>query len=446
VMEEGLHIFISYAPEDEPMRRELEKQLTALKRQGLIDVWHDHKISAGVERAHELDSHLDTDQIILLLVSPDFISSDYCYGVEVKRAMKRHQAGDARVIPIILRPILWRDAPFGKLQALPTNAEPVTSSSWHTRDDAFFDIAKGIQEVVEGLVKKGKAQIPSSEQGGPQLLSRLRSRDHSSVPRGRFPRLVTISFVILLIVIGGALEVGSVFLKGPSRPGHTPVIGTTITLGSTAGQITTATSTTFPSSTPQDTHPYPSYLPGHGQSAAYYDSISSGAMWEQDANSDRTGFCEFSNGAYHATMNKPENNYRTCAWTLNGYFRNFAYAMQVTILQGDCAGVFFRADDTIGIQYDAVLCQGEGLKLYKIGPPPDVQLRLLTEIPMKINLKKSYQMIVVAQDSTLTVFLNGNQVAQTQDSSNLQGYGGVIAIDENNSTDAIFSNATLWTL
>lgn len=101
----SIKIFFCYAREDEILRKGLEKQLRALMRQGLIDVWYDREISAGTEWERELDKQLNTAQIILLLVSPDFMDSDYCYGVEMKRAMERHEQGDAHVIPIILRPV-----------------------------------------------------------------------------------------------------------------------------------------------------------------------------------------------------------------------------------------------------------------------------------------------------------------------------------------------------
>ena len=150
-------IFFSYAHEDEPLRKELEKQLSFLKRQGIISGWHDRDIQAGQEWEHEIDRHLNTAQIILLLISPDFMDSDYCYSVEMKRAMERREAREAHVIPIILRPTLWIDAPFGKLQALPKNGKPVTS--WgENHDEAFLEIATGIREIVRKLL------VPSTPQ------------------------------------------------------------------------------------------------------------------------------------------------------------------------------------------------------------------------------------------------------------------------------------------
>lgn len=149
-----IEIFCSYAHEDEPLRKELEKHLTILKRQGLITSWYDRKIMAGAEWAHAIDTHLNTAQIILLLISADFLASDYCYHIEVRQALKRHAAGEAYVIPVILRPVDWENAPFGKLLALPTNGKPITSwSGRQGRDKAFLDVAIGIRETIL-LIKK----------------------------------------------------------------------------------------------------------------------------------------------------------------------------------------------------------------------------------------------------------------------------------------------------
>jgi TIR domain-containing protein len=123
----AVEIFFCYAREDEKLRKGFEKQLRALKRQGMIDMWHDRAISAGAEWERAIDWHLNTAKIILLLVSPDFMDSDYCYSQEMSRAMERHERGDARVIPVILRPVYWQGAPFGKIQALPTNAKALIS-------------------------------------------------------------------------------------------------------------------------------------------------------------------------------------------------------------------------------------------------------------------------------------------------------------------------------
>src|SRR6266702_1398209 len=143
-------IFFCYAHEDEQLLNKLKNHLFPLKRTRLIDVWHDRDISAGTDWEQQIKSHLNQAQIILLLVSPDFMVSDYCYSIEMQRALERHDLGDARVIPIILRPVYWQGV-LGKLQALPTDAKPVMSSSWNYPDEAFFNVTEGIRKVVEQL-------------------------------------------------------------------------------------------------------------------------------------------------------------------------------------------------------------------------------------------------------------------------------------------------------
>src|SRR5262245_2305666 len=146
---QALEVLFSYAHEDEKLRDELVKHLSLLQRQGVITAWHDRKITAGTEWAGAIDAHLQSAQIILMLVSADFMASDYCYDVEMQRAMARHEAKEARVIPVILRPVDWQDAPFGKLQALPTDGKPITN--WLNQDDAFVNVARGIRAVAQEL-------------------------------------------------------------------------------------------------------------------------------------------------------------------------------------------------------------------------------------------------------------------------------------------------------
>src|SRR6266566_1600964 len=145
----GIEVFYSYSHRDQRLRDQLEIQLALLKREGLLSGWHDRKIEAGEEWRGKIDEHLNAAQIILLLISADFIASDYCYDIEMTRALERHEIGEARVIPVILRPAEWKQAPFGKLKPLPTGGKPVVK--WTDRDSAFLDIAQGIRRVIEEL-------------------------------------------------------------------------------------------------------------------------------------------------------------------------------------------------------------------------------------------------------------------------------------------------------
>lgn len=150
----AVKVFFCYAHEDEPLLNKLKAQLSPLERQGLVDEWSDRAISAGIDWEQQIKEQLNTAQIILLLVSPDFLNSDYCYGIEMKRAIERDERGEARVIPIILRPVDFEVTPFRKLQALPIDAKAVMSSSWQYEDEAFVNVAKGIYKVVEEITTK----------------------------------------------------------------------------------------------------------------------------------------------------------------------------------------------------------------------------------------------------------------------------------------------------
>jgi hypothetical protein len=144
-----IELFISYSHKDEALREKLGSHLSLLRRQGVIDAWHDRRIAAGQEWAGAIDDHLNRAAVILLLVSADFLASDYCYDLEMTRALQRHDAGDACVVPVILRSVDWQGAPFTKFQALPRDGRPV--KSWPDEDEALTDVARGIRKVVEEL-------------------------------------------------------------------------------------------------------------------------------------------------------------------------------------------------------------------------------------------------------------------------------------------------------
>lgn len=166
----AVKIFFCYAHEDEALLNKLKTQLRPLQRDGLIDVWYDRDISAGAEWEQEIRKHLNDAQIILLLISPDFMNSEYCYGIEMKRALERHERGEARVIPVILEYVYWQIAPLIKLQALPTDAEPILSKNWYSQNEALYNIVQGVKKVV-GEIRKGrddeveKAQEKGNETG-----------------------------------------------------------------------------------------------------------------------------------------------------------------------------------------------------------------------------------------------------------------------------------------
>lgn len=139
-------LFFSYCHRDETIRDELEIHLAMLKRQNVIDTWHDRRIVAGDEFAGQISEHLASADIILLLVSPYFLASKYCYDVEMARAMEQHEEGTARVIPVILDPCDWHSAPFGKLLAMPKDGKPI--SKFPNMHDALLQVTNAVREAV----------------------------------------------------------------------------------------------------------------------------------------------------------------------------------------------------------------------------------------------------------------------------------------------------------
>lgn len=158
------NLFFSYSHKDEALRDELETHLAMLKRQRLIEAWHDRRIAAGDELDEAIDANLERADVILFLASPDFLASEYCYGVEVARAMQRHESGSTRVVPVILRPCEWQQAPFGSLLATPKDGRPVTR--WPDKDEAFQDVVRSIRAAI------------------PKEVSSEAARSASRVPRG----------------------------------------------------------------------------------------------------------------------------------------------------------------------------------------------------------------------------------------------------------------------
>lgn len=148
--EDPVRLFISYAHEDDSLRAKLENHLAFLRRGGTAVIWHDRCINAGADWETKIDANLASADVILLLVSSDFVSSDYCYCIEMNAALERHSNGEATVIPVIARPCYWKKLRFARLEVLPKDGKPIVGG-WRSQDHAFTNVAEGIDEVVEGL-------------------------------------------------------------------------------------------------------------------------------------------------------------------------------------------------------------------------------------------------------------------------------------------------------
>src|ERR1700687_492857 len=145
----AVEVFCAYARADEKWLRQLETHLSGLERQRLISLWHDRQILPGSNWEETIDAHLETASVILLLISADFVASNYCYGIEMKRALERHEANEVRVVPIVVRPCDWQRLPFASLQALPMDAKPI--STYTSVDQGWTQVASGLRRVIEDL-------------------------------------------------------------------------------------------------------------------------------------------------------------------------------------------------------------------------------------------------------------------------------------------------------
>jgi len=151
-------LFFSYSHKDEDLRNELETHLGLLKRQGIISAWHDRRITAGSEFNEAINAELEKAGIILLLISANFLNSDYCYEKEMKRAIEKHREKSAVVIPVILHPCDWHSSPFGQLRATPTDGKPV--SMFANQHEALAIVVKDIREVAKQLQAASPAVKP----------------------------------------------------------------------------------------------------------------------------------------------------------------------------------------------------------------------------------------------------------------------------------------------
>lgn len=145
----ALRVVFSYSHKDEKLRDRLDAHLAPLRHMGIIHSWHDRKITAGSHVDEGIDVQFETADLILLLISSDFLNSEYCYRKEMVTALQRHKEGKARVIPVILRPVDWEKSPFAHLMAVPSDGRPITR--WTNRDLGFLDAAKEIRRAAEEL-------------------------------------------------------------------------------------------------------------------------------------------------------------------------------------------------------------------------------------------------------------------------------------------------------
>ncbi|MBD2526467.1 CHASE2 domain-containing protein [Nostoc sp. FACHB-133] len=197
---QSIEIFFSYSQEDRKLRDKLANHLSILKHQKVINDWHEGEISAGQVSADEIERHLNSASIILLLISSDFLASEKLWQRDVTLAMRRHNDKEACVIPVLLRPCEWKSAQFGDLQALPKNEEAITS--WQNQDEAFKEVAKEIRKAIEA--KSDYISIPQTSKRRFKIPWRsLRNTLFASVP---------ITLLVIVMRVMGIFEASELLL------------------------------------------------------------------------------------------------------------------------------------------------------------------------------------------------------------------------------------------
>ena len=157
-----IKIFLSYSHKDEQLCLELQKHLTPLKRAQIISSWYDREIKPGFDWDKEIKQNIKESDIILFLLSPDFLNSDYIYEKEIKQAIEQHNSGTSTVVPIMLRKCDIEFTPFKHIQGLPTDLETINSKKWYTCDDAFFDVIAGLKRII-AKTKERKSILSDEE-------------------------------------------------------------------------------------------------------------------------------------------------------------------------------------------------------------------------------------------------------------------------------------------
>lgn len=388
-------IFFCYAHEDEALLNKLKIHLRPLQREGLIDIWDDRAIKAGTEWEREIREQLNTAQLILLLISPDFMNSDYCYSNEMLRAMERHNRGEAKVIPLILRPTHWQQTPFGGLQALPVNVKPVTT--WQNEDDAFFNIVAGIKEVV---------RVP------PETLNTLSpAADVPTKPTRswQWRRLTFFLVIVCLLIVVSSFSIPSFIAQSIHSP--TPTTGSPSRATNSPSKTAISPSRTL----------FPSRLLSQSlgnRQPIYQDSLTNkfnpttiAAGWGNSL--DTNAICNFGSDGLHVIST---SGLKACAETTYKY-QDVAIIVDMVLKKGHSAGLYCRfSTNALGGTYSGYLIEIDNKGDYNITRGADQFWQGWTFSPL---LKKGNgarnTLAIIALDNMLYFYANGKLLVHLAD-------------------------------
>lgn len=504
----SIEVFCCYARKDQPFLSILKTHLAPLQHEGLITLRADIDIDAGEEWEQEIQRYLNTAQIILLLISPDFIGSDYCYSVEMQRALERHERGEARVIPIILRPASWRETPLVKLQAIPKNAKPITT--WRFRDQAFIDVSEKLRDAVEALARKNPApQVHSPDQAGEDVAGiSFSPNSRAEGVRIRQAEEGKTRFVEEAArtrrteeerqrrgVQEMAHQVDEEHLRENERATHAPLPLSTVEArsaihrtphlptGRLARQIillivvllVIGGSTSFfiirnnqiasdhAHATTTAQAAISARLAATAQAHATADAIGlhnpySGKLALDDPMKDNSkgydwpvisniyGNDGFSGGAYHIRAVKV--GYVDDLIAYNTDFSNFTYQIEMTIIKGTYGGIIFRHTEVNGGQeYYLQLGRDGSYGFFILITNSSTSSLLKTgfSTAIKTDLNQSNIVAVVAYNDFFYMYINGKFITSLEDKTFSHGSIGAAASSANGPAEVVFRNAKVWT-
>jgi hypothetical protein len=421
-MEQRIEVFISATPEDENLFQRMAGHLKVLEHQGLISLWHNRKVEVGANRSAEVESHLQSAQVIILLLSSDFLTSDYSYNYEARRALELQREKQTVIVPVLLRPFYWKSLPLGDFQVLPRNQQPITDSSWHSVDEALLTVVQEIREILRTMQPGGAPAHQSRQQPAGPLLHLHQS------PRKPFSLLkvlgIALSVVLLLFLgIGGFLLQQSKIDADRANTSATPTAHSSI--------HPTATSTTQ-----AEQQAMQQYIQATSGPPTISDPLNGQTSNQWTQNED----CNFKNGGYHVTGQTTTTNVASCSFS--GQFQDFVFQAQMTLLKGAGGGLLFRtADSSFGYRFF------RGLNNVDLAYD-ESELLSRSDVP-EAHYNQIYLLAVLVKGNTISLYIDQTWLGTVKDVDSThasRGSIGFLIYQPNNTTEAVFQNVKLWQL
>ncbi|MBO0794057.1 MAG: TIR domain-containing protein [Ktedonobacteraceae bacterium] len=418
------------------MRQQLETHLSLLRRQGLIDDWHDRQIMPGTRRVAEINAHLETAQLILLLISPDFLASDYYYEIELQRALEREKQGKAHVIPIILRPCDWHEAPFAYLSCLPHGGKPITT--WDNQDKVLQDITSDIRRIIQpevsalALAKKpDQNHKTTSPKFSPQSAltsdSKLQrtslKRTSKKWPLAVLATTITLLLLLTVLVLRPGVIFGGIQSLSPSN-------GATAT--ATQAARATASNTTTTAAIPSTWKP----VMNDKLTAQSHESD-----WVAST-SDSNDTCAFSPNFYEIV--KSQLNYCNYGTSSAHNWADLVYSAEMLIHTGSYSGLAFHLRNA-NYYYFAISTAGDYLlEAHQDNGGQDTFITQGKSQVIHAAYDQWNMLKIVVKGTAITLYINDQNVAAVQDSTFASGTVAVVGGLGKQGAHAYFRNAHIW--